>query len=209
MQPTDPNKFTDKAWDAIVKSQDIARSYLQQQLDVEHLVLALLEPNELGDRILNKAGIELSRFQQQLDAFTQRQPKIGKSEQLYLGRNLDLLLDRAEAARAKMEDEFISIEHILLGFAQDDRIGRRLYKTFNLDTAKLESAIQAVRGSQKVTDQTPESRYQALEKFGRDLTEQAKTGKLDPVIGRNKEIQEACEILARRTKRTRLSYTSS
>jgi ATP-dependent Clp protease ATP-binding subunit ClpB len=200
MQPTDPNKFTDKAWDAIVKSQDIARSYLQQQLDVEHLLLALLEPNELGDRILNKAGIELSRFQQQLDAFTQRQPKIGKSEQLYLGRNLDLLLDRAEAARAKMEDEFISIEHILLGFAQDDRIGRRLYKTFNLDTAKLETAIQSVRGSQKVTDQTPESRYQALEKFGRDLTEQAKSGKLDPVIGRDEEIRRVIQVLSRRSK---------
>ncbi len=200
MQPTDPNKFTDKAWDAIVKSQDIARSYLQQQLDVEHLVSALLEPNELGDRILTKAGIELSRFQQQLDAFTQRQPKIGKSEQLYLGRSLDLLLDRAEAAKAKMEDEFISIEHILLGFAQDDRIGRRLYKTFNLDTAKLESAIQAVRGSQKVTDQTPESRYQALEKFGRDLTEQAKSGKLDPVIGRDEEIRRVIQVLSRRSK---------
>lgn len=200
MQPTDPNKFTDKAWDAIVKSQDIAKSYLQQQLDVEHLVLALLEPNELGDRILTKAGIELSRFQQQLDAFTQRQPKIGKSEQLYLGRNLDLLLDRAEAARAKMDDEFISVEHILLGFAQDDRIGRRLYKTFNLDTAKLESAIQSVRGSQKVTDQTPESRYQALEKFGRDLTEQAKSGKLDPVIGRDEEIRRVIQVLSRRSK---------
>ena len=200
MQPTDPNKFTDKAWDAIVKSQDIARSFLQQQLDVEHLILALLEPNELGDRILNKAGIELSRFQQQLDAFTQRQPKIGKSEQLFLGRNLDLLLDRAEAARTKMEDEFISIEHILLGFAQDDRIGRRLYKTFNLDTAKLESAIKSVRGSQKVTDQTPESRYQALEKFGQDLTEQAKTGKLDPVIGRDEEIRRVIQVLSRRSK---------
>ncbi len=200
MQPTDPNKFTDKAWDAIVKSQDIARSFLQQQLDVEHLILALLEPNELGDRILTKAGIELSRFQQQLDAFTQRQPKIGKSEQLYLGRSLDQLLDRAEAARAKMEDEFISIEHILLGLVQDDRIGRRLYKTFNLDTAKLESAIQSVRGSQKVTDQTPESRYQALEKFGRDLTEQAKSGKLDPVIGRDEEIRRVIQVLSRRSK---------
>ena len=200
MQPTDPNKFTDKAWDAIVKSQDIARSYLQQQLDVEHLILALLEPNELGDRILTKAGIELSRFQQQLDAFTQRQPKIGKSEQLYLGRSLDLLLDRAEAARAKMEDEFISVEHILLGLVQDDRIGRRLYKTFNLDTAKLEAAIQAIRGSQKVTDQTPESRYQALEKFGRDLTEQAKSGKLDPVIGRDEEIRRVIQVLSRRSK---------
>lgn len=106
MQPTDPNKFTDKAWEAIVKSQDIARNNLQQQLDVEHVMLALLEPTELGDRILNKAGIDTSRFIQQIEAFTQRQPRIGKSEQLYLGRSLDTMLDRAEAARAKMEDEF-------------------------------------------------------------------------------------------------------
>jgi len=200
MQPTDPNKFTDKAWEAIVKSQDIARNYLQQQLDVEHVMLALLEPTEIGDRILNKAGIETSRFIQPIEAFTQRQPKIGKSEQLYLGRSLDTMLDRAEAARAKMEDDFISVEHLLLAFAQDERLGRRLYKSLNLDTPKLEAAIQAVRGSQKVTDQAPESRYQALEKFGRDLTEQAKSGKLDPVIGRDDEIRRVIQVLSRRSK---------
>lgn len=200
MQPTDPNKFTDKAWEAIVKSQDIARNYLQQQLDVEHVMLALLEPTELGDRILNKAGIDTSRFIQQIEAFTQRQPRIGKSEQLYLGRSLDTMLDRAEAARAKMEDEFISIEHLFLAFAQDERLGRRLYKTLNIDTPKLEAAIQAVRGSQKVTDQAPESRYEALEKFGRDLTEQAKSGKLDPVIGRDDEIRRVIQVLSRRSK---------
>ncbi len=200
MQPTDPNKFTDKAWEAIVKSQDIARNYLQQQLDVEHVILALLEPTEIGDRILNKAGIETSRFIQPIEAFTQRQPKIGKSEQLYLGRSLDTMLDRAEAARAKMEDDFISVEHLLLAFAQDERLGKRVYKSLNLDTPKLEAAIQAVRGSQKVVDQAPEARYQALEKFGRDLTEQAKSGKLDPVIGRDDEIRRVIQVLSRRSK---------
>ncbi|MHC5833208.1 MAG: Clp protease N-terminal domain-containing protein, partial [Nostoc sp.] len=93
-------------------------------------------------------------------------------DQLYLSRNLDVLLDRAEEVRVRMKDSYISVEHILLAFAEDDRIGRKLLKGFNADTAKLETTIKTVRGSQKVTDQTPESRYEALQKFGRDLTEQ-------------------------------------
>ncbi|MBW4626257.1 MAG: ATP-dependent chaperone ClpB [Brasilonema octagenarum HA4186-MV1] len=201
MQPTDPNKFTDKAWEAIVKSQDIVRAYQQQQLDVEHLLIALLEePTGLATRILNRCEIDALRLQQQVEAFTQRQPKVGKSEQLYLSRSLDTLLDRAEEARARMKDSYISIEHLLLAFAEDERIGRKIYKSFNLDTAKLEAAIKTVRGSQKVSDQNPESRYEALQKFGRDLTEQAKSGKLDPVIGRDDEIRRVIQVLSRRSK---------
>lgn len=200
MQPTDATKFTDKAWEAIVTSQDVARRFQQQQLEVEHLVISLLEPNELAHRILSKAGVDVTRLTQQLEAFTQRQPKVAKSDQLYLGRGLDVMLDRAEAARATLEDGYISIEHLLIAFAEDERIGRRLLKGFSLDTAKLDAAIKAVRGSQKVIDQTPESRYQALEKFGRDLTEQAKSGKLDPVIGRDDEIRRVVQVLSRRSK---------
>lgn len=201
MQPTDPSKFTDKAWEAIVKSQDVARRFQQQQLEVEHLTIALLEPNGLAHSILNRAGVAPTRLEQQLEAFTQRQPKVGKSsDQLYLGRNLDMMLDRADAARDTSQDAYISIEHLLLGFAEDERIGRRLLKGFNLNTSKLEAAIKAVIGSQKVTDQTPETRYQALEKFGRDLTEQAKGGKLDPVIGRDEEIRRVVKVLSRRSK---------
>ncbi len=200
MQPTDSSKFTDKAWEAIVKSQDVIRRFQQQQLEVEHLAIALLEPNGLAERILSRAGVDPTRLGTQLEAFTQRQPKVGKSEQLYLGRNLDLMLDRAEAVRGAMQDGFISIEHLLLGFAEDERIGRRLLKGFNLDSAALEAAIKAVRGSQQVTDQSPESRYDALEKFGRDLTEQAKAGKLDPVIGRDDEIRRVVQVLSRRSK---------
>ncbi|BAY19472.1 endopeptidase Clp ATP-binding chain [Anabaenopsis circularis NIES-21] len=201
MQPTDPNKFTDKAWEAIVKSQDIVRAYKQQQLDVEHLIIALLEePTSLAIRILARAEIDPIRLQQQLEAYTQRQPKVANNDQLYLGRTLDVLLDHAEEARVKMKDTYISVEHILLGFAEDERIGRRILKGFNADSGTLEAAIKAVRGSQKVTDQNPESRYEALQKFGRDLTEQAKAGKLDPVIGRDDEIRRVIQVLSRRSK---------
>ncbi|KAF3888454.1 MULTISPECIES: ATP-dependent chaperone ClpB [Nostocales] len=201
MQPTDPNKFTDKAWEAIVKSQDIVRAYQQQQLDVEHLVLALLEePTGLATRIFSRCEIDPLRLQQQLESFTQRQAKVGKNDQLYLGRSLDHMLDKAEEARTKMKDGFISVEHLLLAFTEDDRIGRRVLKSFNVDAAKLEATIKSVRGSQKVTDQNPESRYEALQKFGRDLTEQAKAGKLDPVIGRDDEIRRVIQVLSRRSK---------
>ncbi|MBF2004399.1 MAG: ATP-dependent chaperone ClpB [Chlorogloeopsis fritschii C42_A2020_084] len=201
MQPTDPDKFTDKAWEAIVKSQDIVRAYQQQQLDVEHLILALFQQeNGLAARILNRAGVDANRLQQQLEEFARRQPKVGRSDQLYLGRYLDTMLDLAEEARVRMNDSYISVEHLLLGFAEDERIGRRMLKNFNLDTAKLEATIKVIRGSQKVTDQNPESRYEALQKFGRDLTEQAKAGKLDPVIGRDDEIRRVIQVLSRRSK---------
>jgi ATP-dependent Clp protease ATP-binding subunit ClpB len=200
MQPTDSTKFTDKAWEAIVKSQDVARRFQQQQLEVEHLAIAVLEPNGLAARILSRAEVDVTRLGQQLEAFTQRQPRVAKSEQLYLGRSLDLMLDRADAAKDSWQDKYISIEHLLLALAEDERVGRRLLKGFNLDSAKLEDAIKAVRGSQKVMDQAPESRYEALEKFGRDLTEQAKTGKLDPVIGRDDEIRRVIQVLSRRSK---------
>jgi ATP-dependent Clp protease ATP-binding subunit ClpB len=201
MQPTDPNKFTDKAWEAISQSQNVVRAYQQQQLDVEHLILALIEdPTSLALRILARAEVDPIRLQEQLEGFTQRQPKVSKNDQLYLGPSLDKMLDRAEDARLRMKDAYISVEHILLGFAEDDRVGRRIMKGFNADTAKLEAAVKMVRGSQKVTDQNPESRYEALQKFGRDLTEWAKAGKLDPVIGRDDEIRRVIQILSRRSK---------
>ncbi|MBE9177735.1 ATP-dependent chaperone ClpB [Oculatella sp. LEGE 06141] len=200
MQPTDPSKFTEKAWDAIVKSQDVARSFRHQQLEVEHVSLALLEQEGLADGILDKAGMNPDWLKQQLEGFAQRQPRVSDSSQLYLGRGLDVMLDKAETARQVLQDEYISVEHLLLALAEDDRVGRRLFKTANVEVKQLETAIKSVRGSQKVTDQTPESRYNALDKYGRDLTEQAKAGKLDPVIGRDEEIRRVVQVLSRRTK---------
>ncbi|MBD1825537.1 ATP-dependent chaperone ClpB [Cyanobacteria bacterium FACHB-DQ100] len=201
MQPTDPSKFTDKAWEAIVQAQDVVRRYRHQNLEVEHLIISLLEQeNGLAAKILSKAGIEANRFWQQVDEFTRRQPKVGSAEQLYLGRYLDTMLDRAEANRTSMQDDFISIEHLIQAFAIDPRLGVKLFRSFNVDTARLDTAIRDIRGSQKVMDQAPESRYSALEKFGLDLTERAKAGKIDPVIGRDGEIRRVVQVLSRRTK---------
>jgi ATP-dependent Clp protease ATP-binding subunit ClpB len=113
---------------------------------------------------------------------------------------LDTLLDRADGYRKEFQDEYISIEHLLLGYAKDDRFGKALFQEFALDEGKLKNIIKQVRGSQKVTDQNPEGKYEALEKYGRDLTEAARKGQLDPVIGRDDEIRRTVQILSRRTK---------
>lgn len=200
MQPTDSSKFTEKAWEAIVKSQDVARRFRHQQLEVEHLAIALLELEGTTNTMLTKAGVEPSRLKQQFEGFAQRQPKVASDGQLYLGQGLDALLDKAEASRSSFQDDFISAEHLLLALTEDDRLGRRIFRTLNIEPKQLETAVKAVRGSQKVKDQTPESSYAALERFGRDLTEQAKAGKLDPVIGRDEEIKRVVQVLSRRTK---------
>ncbi|MEN9216545.1 MAG: Clp protease N-terminal domain-containing protein, partial [Gloeomargarita sp. HHBFW_bins_162] len=201
MQPTDPNKFTEKAWEAVVKSQDIARRYRQQQLEVEHLLLALLEQKDFGAKMLEQSGCDLTQVAQQLDTFARRQPQVNNgSGQLYLGRFLDILLDRAEAQRLTWNDALISVEHFLLGFSEDERLGRRLLQNVGVTTEQLITAIKTIRGNQRVQDASPESHYQALERYGRDLTEQARAGKLDPVIGRDEEIRRVVQVLSRRTK---------
>lgn len=201
MQPTDPSKFTEKAWEAIVKSQDVARRFRHQQLEVEHVMLAILEQDgSVATTIFTKAGIDSARLKQQIESFTSRQPKVVSDGQLYLGQGLDVLLDKAEAARKALQDEYISVEHLLTALAEDDRMGRRLLRSFGVESRQIEGAVKVVRGNQKVKDQNPESSYAALEKYGRDLTEAAKQGKLDPVIGRDEEIRRVVQVLSRRTK---------
>lgn len=200
MQPTDSSKFTEKAWEAIVKSQDVARRFRHQYLEVEHVILALLEQEGATPNMLTKAGIDPARFKQEIEKYAQRQPRNATDGQLYLGQGLDAMLDLADLARKNLQDEYISVEHLLLALAEDDRVGRQTFRKFDVDTKRLETSIKAVRGNQKVKDQNPESGYQALEKYGRDLTEQARSGKLDPVIGRDEEIRRVVQVLSRRMK---------
>ncbi|MGV0101807.1 ATP-dependent chaperone ClpB [Nostoc sp. DSM 114160] len=201
MQPTNPNQFTEKAWEAIAHTPDIVKQYQQQQIESEHLMKALLEQDGLATGILTKAGVDLQKLRDRTEQFFQRQPKVsGSSSSVYLGRSLDTLLDRADGYRKEFQDEYISIEHLLLGYAKDDRFGKALFQEFALDEGKLKNIIKQVRGSQKVTDQNPEGKYEALEKYGRDLTEAARKGQLDPVIGRDDEIRRTVQILSRRTK---------
>src|SRR4028118_2232182 len=201
MQPTNPNQFTEKAWEAIARTPDVAKAAQQQQLESEHLLKALIEQEGLATSILNKLEMPVQKVRDATESFIQRQPKIsGSSASVYLGRSLDTLLDRAESYRNEFKDDFISIEHLMLAYVKDDRFGKALFQEFRLDEKKLKSAIDQIRGNQKVTDQNPEGKYEALEKYGRDLTEAAREGKLDPVIGRDDEIRRTVQILSRRTK---------
>ncbi|MBD2006435.1 MULTISPECIES: ATP-dependent chaperone ClpB [Cyanophyceae] len=201
MQPTNPNQFTEKAWEAITRTPDIVKSAQQQQLESEHLMKALLDQEGLATSILNKGGANVQRFRERTEDFIKRQPKVsGSGTSVYVGRSLDTLLDRAEAFRKEFEDDFISIEHLMLAYPKDDRFGKALFQEFKLDENKLRTIIAQVRGSQKVTDQNPEGKYESLEKYGRDLTAFAREGKLDPVIGRDDEIRRTIQILSRRTK---------
>ncbi|WP_254566222.1 ATP-dependent chaperone ClpB [Oscillatoria sp. HE19RPO] len=200
MQPNNPNQFTEKAWAAIAQTPDLAKQAQHQQIESEHLMKALLEQEGLSSSILNKAGINVQQMRDRTEQFINRQPKVSGTSSVYLGRSVDTLLDRADAYRKEYADEYISIEHILLGFAKDDRFGKGLFQELKLTEQKLKETISQVRGSQKVTDQNPEGKYQSLEKYGRDLTQAAREGKLDPVIGRDDEIRRTIQILSRRTK---------
>ena len=126
MQPTDPNKFTEKAWQAVVRTPDLAKQGQQQQIESEHLMQSLLEQEGLASAIFTKAGVNLQQLRDKTAAFIARQPKVSNasSGSVYLGRSLDSLLDRAEKYRQQFEDEYISIEHLVLGFVKDDRFGK-------------------------------------------------------------------------------------
>ncbi|MGL5873934.1 MAG: ATP-dependent chaperone ClpB [Xenococcaceae cyanobacterium] len=201
MQPNNPQQFTEKAWGAITRTLDIAKGSKHQQIESEHLLKSLLEQDGLATSIFNKAGVNITRLSDRTDDFINRQPKVtNPGDSVYVGRSLDSLLDRADKFRQEFADEYISIEHLILAYAKDDRLGKSLFQEFGLNENKLKEVIKQVRGSQKVTDQNPEGKYEALERYGRDLTELAREGKLDPVIGRDEEIRRTVQILSRRTK---------
>merc|ERR1711991_149834 len=130
-----------------------------------------------------------------------RLPSLGSPpDSVFLGRSINATLDKAKTLRNQFGDSYIAIEHLLLALAEDDRCGRQLLQQVGLDASKLKEAVAAVRGNQTVSDQNPEGTYESLEKYGRDLTDAAKNGQLDPVIGRDEEIRRTIQILSRRTK---------
>uniref|UniRef100_A0A2P2PHQ8 Uncharacterized protein MANES_02G051600 n=1 Tax=Rhizophora mucronata TaxID=61149 RepID=A0A2P2PHQ8_RHIMU len=195
-------EFTDMAWQGIVSSPDVAKQNKHQIVETEHLMKSLLEQkNGLARRIFSKAGVDNTRLLEATDKFIQRQPKVlGDSAGSMLGRDLEALIQRAREFKKEYGDSFVSVEHLVLAFAQDQRFGRQLFKDFQITLSSLRSAIESIRGRQSVVDQDPEGKYEALEKYGKDLTAMAKEGKLDPVIGRDDEIRRCIQILCRRTK---------
>ena len=206
MQPTDPNKFTEIAWDAIVRSQEICKELKNQNLEVEHLLLALLAEDTIAVQIFQKANIEINRLQKQVQTFATRQPRMYSVDQLYLGRSLDQMLDRAENCRISWQDEYIGVSHLLVAFADDQRIGKKTLRSFNLDPQDFEQKVRDFKVKiEKMEAETEEKTEKtesepSLTKFGRDLTEEAKAGKLDPVIGRDEEVRRVIQVLSRRSK---------
>jgi len=200
MHPT-AELFTEKAWGAVVAAQQLAQQKRQQQMESEHLLGSLLAQPGLASRILEKAGVDVGTLNQKVEAYIDSQPSLSAApETIYLGKGLNAVLDRADALKKEFDDSYIAIEHLLLALAEDQRCGRQLLSQAGTNAAKLKEVVVAVRGTQKVTDQNPEGTYESLEKYGRDLTEAAKAGKLDPVIGRDEEIRRTIQILSRRTK---------
>ncbi|RAL40854.1 hypothetical protein DM860_008552 [Cuscuta australis] len=195
-------EFTEMAWQAIVLSPEVAKENKHQIVETEHLMKALLEQkNGLARRIFSKAGVDNTRLLEATVRFIERQPKVlGESAGSMLGRDMETLIQRAREFKKEYGDSFVSVEHLVLSFAQDRRFGKQLFKDFQITDKTLKDAIQAIRGRQTVIDQDPEGKYEALEKYGKDLTAMARTGKLDPVIGRDDEIRRCIQILSRRTK---------
>ncbi|KAI3929779.1 hypothetical protein MKX01_025947 [Papaver californicum] len=163
---------------------------------------ALLEQKDgLARRIFTKAGVDNSSVLQATDEFINRQPQVeGGSSGPVIGSHFQSLLDSAKRHKKEFGDDFLSVEHLLLAFRDDKRFGKKLFKDLQLGENELKEAIKGVRGNQRVTDQNPEGKFEALDKYGNDLTELARRGKLDPVIGRDDEIRRCIQILSRRTK---------
>ncbi|MEW5975958.1 MAG: ATP-dependent chaperone ClpB [Acidobacteriota bacterium] len=201
----DINRLTEKAQQAIGAAQAKAIRYSQQQLDVEHLLAALLEQERgLASSILSKAGWDPAALLEQVEQELAKLPKVagpgGEPGHIYLTGRLNQMLVRAEDEAKKFKDEFVSVEHFLLAMTQSGGPVGTIFKRFAITYDRLLEALQAIRGHQRVTSQNPEETYEALERYGRDLTQLAAQGKLDPVIGRDDEIRRVIQVLSRRTK---------
>ncbi|MBN1886731.1 MAG: ATP-dependent chaperone ClpB, partial [Thermoflexales bacterium] len=198
----DLNKFTEKAQEAVVESQRLARQYSHSQIEPEHVLLALLrQEGGVVPTVVQKLGPDPRQIALRLEGELGRKPRVsGDVSQASLSREAAAALDQAEGEAAAMRDDYVSTEHILLGLLQSGANAARMLQAYGLSKDAVLRALAAVRGSQRVTSQQPESTYNALERYGRDLTQLARQNKLDPVIGRDEEIRRVIQILSRRTK---------
>lgn len=197
-----PNKFTEKVQEALQSAQNLALRRSHQQMEVEHLFHTLLEQEDgLASAILTKLGASPRSLATKVEAELDKTPKVsGGGDQVYVGGRLNRLLATAEDEAKKLKDDFVSVEHLLLAMMNDNGPTGKLLKEAGLNRDSLMKALKDVRGAQRVTTQNPEGTYQSLQKYGRDLTELAAKGKVDPVIGRDEEIRRVIQVLSRRTK---------
>ena len=203
----DFGNMTQKAQDALRASQVKAIRYGHQEVDGEHLLLALLEQEGgLAPRIIERLGADVASFKARLEQLLERRPRVSggatESGKVYVTQRLNALLVAAGDSAKKLKDEYVSVEHLLLGFIAEGKKseGGKLLAEFGVTKNSVLEVLRQVRGNQRVTNDNPEGGYEALEKYGSDLVELAKAGKLDPVIGRDAEIRSVIRILSRKTK---------
>jgi ATP-dependent Clp protease ATP-binding subunit ClpB len=195
-------RFTDKAREAISEAAEIAKQYNNSQIEVEHLLDALLkQEGGVVQQVIQKAGGDVAAAQRIVTDALERMPRVYGGSEPGISPRLRKVLEDAWREMSNFKDEYLSVEHLLLAmFDSNSDTALRALRTAGLTRDNVLKALTAIRGSQRVTDQNPEGKYQALEKYGRNLTELAEQGKLDPVIGRDEEIRRVIQVLSRRTK---------
>ena len=201
----DPNKLTIKSQEALTGAQDRARRLGHQQVDSEHLLLTLLDQHDgLAPRLLQRLDVDVAALRAELQRDLDRKPKVsggaGELGKIYVTAGLEQLLLRAEDEARALGDDYVSVEHLLLAALGGKDSAARALAEAGLSRPQLLEALKTLRGAQRVTSNNPETSYEALEKYGFDLVAQARTGKMDPVIGRDSEIRRAIRILSRKTK---------
>src|ERR1700724_942702 len=199
--PFRPDRLTEKTQEAIQQAQTLAQEAQHQEITPEHLLLALLQQQDgTVPPILQQVGVDPTRVASDVKAQLDRMPKVYGAE-TYLGSRLRRLLDAASTEMERLKDEYLSTEHLLLAIVEESNSeGAKVLQRHGVTREKLLQALTQVRGSTRVTDATPESKFQTVEKYTRDLTALAREGKLDPVIGREQEIRRVIQVLSRRTK---------
>ncbi|HLD21438.1 MAG TPA: AAA family ATPase, partial [Patescibacteria group bacterium] len=197
----DLNRLTHKAQEALQQTHNLALASNQQQIVPLHLLKTLLQQEKtIILPVLNRLDVAIHELEARLDQILIRLPKVGHSGQIFVSQDMNTILVQAGKEAQQLEDEYISIEHFLLALLVVKSDTRILLKEFGMDYKKVLAVVKEVRGSHRVDSPEPESKYQALEKYGQNLTQRAREEKLDPVIGRDDEIRRAMQVLSRRTK---------
>ena len=200
--------YTERAREVLTSSQDILRRYKQNQLDAEHILLALLEQEDgLTGQVLSRIGVEIRDVARKVEEELARTPKVtapnerGEGDQIYITPRGKRVLDLAETEAKRLKDEYVGVEHLLLGVLKEtDSPASRILSQFRIDEEKVYRVLQQIRGNRRVESENADSKYQMLQKYARDLTALAREGKIDPVIGRDEEILRVVQVLSRRTK---------
>jgi len=193
-------RLTHKSQEAVQKAQDLARDRGHQRLEPMHLLAALLDPDQTVVRsLLAQLGVEPGRLLRAAEEGLNALPKVSGGD-VSLGPELQRVLDQATAEAERLKDQYVSVEHLMLGLLKVPGKAKGLLEALGVTEGDVLKALQKVRGGQRVTDQDAEDKYQALEKYGRDLVEAARSGRMDPVIGRDSEIRRVVQVLSRRTK---------